>query len=339
MQTNNDLNHIADYPIVALATPYVKSALSVIRISGVDCLQLLTKICTLRIQSKKAQGIYNIKPWTARRCIVRYPHTKECIDDAIIIVYKAPHSYTGEDMAELSIHGSLVGIEKILDALYLIGFCEAPPGEFTKRAFLNGKIDLTQAEAIHSIIDAHSSATHAEAIQQLSGSLTQKIEIIKQSITNIVAKYTVSLDYPDDEIQESVIVTPDDIKKVINMLTPLISSYDLGKLQKEGASVVLGGRTNVGKSSLFNVLLKEERAIVSEQEGTTRDFLESRVQYRGIPITLYDTAGLREGGSYVEEVGVKRSKTLLHNADIILFVFDAQKGWTYQDTENVCIVI
>ena len=322
-----------EHPIAALATPYGKSALAVVRVSGKDCIESLSSVCIPHASARDMHTSLTHHPLRSDiRCTIRHPKTGIVIDDGILTLYKAPHSYTGEDAAEISIHGSTISIEHLLDALYHAGVQPAQAGEFTKRAFLNGKIDLTQAEAIHAIIEAHSASSHAEAIRQLSGSLTHRINAIKDAITHIAATYAVTLDYPDDEIQESTIVHPQEITAIIDMLTPLITSYDLGKLQTEGAMVVLGGKTNAGKSSLFNVLLKEERAIVSADHGTTRDFLENHAQCNGIPLRLYDTAGLRASTSDIESAGIEKSNTLLKGAQCVLYVVDSHVGWTDADT-------
>ena len=327
---------IAEHPIVALATPYAKSPLALIRISGKNCLPLLYSLLwTHTSNTSKSTAIKTLIPQKATVCLIKNPAGGEILDQAVVTVYKSPKSYTGEDAAEISIHGGIISIEKVLTVLRNVGFADAEAGEFTKRAFINGKLDLTQAEAIHSIIEAQSSEAHTTAIHQLIKALSKKINEIKNKIMRIAAVCSVSLDYPDDEIQESTDLSVDAISPITKLLTDLLATYDLCMLQKEGVSVVLGGKTNAGKSSVFNSLIKKERAITSATHGTTRDYLEYHLDLRGIPIKLFDTAGLRTTKNTIEKHGVQKSYDLLTSAAAILFVVDSLIGWTEEDTRAI----
>lgn len=316
---------IPDHPIFALATAYTKSPLAVIRVSGNGSLALLRSM--LDIPKRDTLTTHEVT-----YCTLRDPKTGETIDECVLTVFKKPHSYTGEDGAELSIHGSIAGIDRVCTCLRTLGFVDAEPGEFTKRAFLHGKMDLTQAEAVHAIIESRSVHEHMRAVHQISGALSHKINAFKNTIAHLAARCSISLDYPDDEIQESTVISVDEIDAIIHSLTMLISGYDFSVLQRKGVRVVLGGRTNAGKSSLFNALVKEERAIVSEIHGTTRDYLECQGDLKGIPVQFFDTAGLRENADTIEKIGIEKSHALLASANAVLYVVDATVGWIEEDT-------
>lgn len=335
-------DYIPDHPIVALATPYAKSPIALIRISGAGCLALLYPL--LRAKKHADAGRPQKKPETSESPDFLTPRKATLcmlmdgdspVDECVATAYRAPASYTGEDAAELALHGSIAGIERALALLRKAGFADALPGEFTKRAFLRGKMDLTQAEAVHDIIEAHSAQEHERAVRQLSGALFTAIDDIKQRLVRIAAVCAVSLDYPDDEIQESTVIATEEIQDLITRLEKLAGSYEFTALQRRGAKVVLGGKTNAGKSSLFNALLKEERAIVSAEHGTTRDYLEREAEIGGIPVVLYDTAGLRESAHTVEAMGMEKSYALLSSAQAVLYVVDAAAGWDDEDTKIV----
>lgn len=338
MHSNNEDNFVEiDHPIVALATPRSRSALALVRITGKDCISLLEPFVTAPSQTSTP-----LTTWKANQvklCSLTNPQTKEKMDEAMLTVFRAPHSFTGQDSVEISMHGSLVGIDKFLSMLYTQGFEPATPGEFTKRAFLAGKLDLTQAEAIHSLIDAHSAESHSLALQQLSGSVSSFINKIKTALMEIAATCSICLDYPDDEIQESTELDSQQISSLIDMLDQSIESYELTRIHRQGAVVILAGRTNVGKSTIFNALLKEERSIVSDIHGTTRDFIESQLALREIPLRLFDTAGLRHTTECVEQEGISRSHTLIESSDIILYTIDASEGIVQEDREQLAQII
>lgn len=322
-----------DHPIVALATPRYKSALAIIRICGNGCLELFDPFIS-SAHKKLSKWASN----STKFCRLIDPVSQKPLEEVMLCVFRTPHSFTGQDGLDISLHGSLISIDNLLNALYKNGFEVAEPGEFTRRAFINGKIDLTQAEAIHSLIESHTAHAHSLALEQLSGSIVGFINSIKHSLTKLVALCTVCLDYPDDEIQESTTIDVLDIQLLIEQVSNAIKSYDLSRIHREGAVVVLAGRTNSGKSTLFNALLKEDRAIVSNSHGTTRDFLESQLVLKDIPIRLYDTAGLRSTNQKIEQEGIQRSYTLLKSADIILYIIDASIGLEEEDYKQLEIL-
>ena len=269
--------------------------IGIVRMSGENCFCVLDKI----FKPKKQEKIENIKGYT-----LKYGHiieNKEVIDEVLVSYFKAPKSYTSENMCEINTHGGNVIVRKILDLCLKNGAELAEPGEFTKRAFLNGRIDLSQAESVIDIIDAKTEKEAKAGIKQLEGSLSNKIKEIKQEIMDVMIGIDVSIDYPEYDVEEV------SNKQILNMLDSveikldkLEKSFDNGKLVKEGIRTAIIGKPNAGKSSLLNAILKEDRAIVTEYEGTTRDTIEEFATVNGIPLKLIDTAGIRNANDEVE---------------------------------------
>ncbi len=305
--------------IAALATPWAESALGVIRTSGTGCIDRLAELFSASNRLRTAKG----------NTIV-YGHIKDgedSLDEVMAAVYRAPRSYTGQDSVELFVHGSLPGIKRILELLFRSGFREASPGEFTFRAFLNQKMDLTRAEAVQEIISAKSKQAQSLALNRLSGSIENSINSIKSDVTDLLASVEIQLDYPEDEV-EMPDVTTSETAPIEKSMKRLLSTYKAGKIYQEGVRIVLAGKTNAGKSSLFNLFLKEDRSIVSDIHGTTRDYLESWISIGGIPVRLFDTAGLRDAAHPIEVEGIRRSNEIIENAHVILYVADALEGET-----------
>lgn len=314
-----DIKYDPDDLIAALATPWAESALAVIRTSGPECIDRVSPLFSRPEKLNNAAG----------NTIV-YGHIVDGdipLDEVTAAVYRAPASYTGQDSVEFFVHGSLPGIRRILELLFRSGFREASPGEFTFRAFLNRKMDLTRAEAVQEIISAKSSQAQSLALNRLSGSIESSINRIKGDMTDLLASVEIQLDYPEDEV-EMPDVTASDTKPIEDNINRLLATYRAGKIYQEGVRVVLAGKTNAGKSSLFNLFLKEDRSIVSDIHGTTRDYLESWISIGGIPVRLFDTAGLREADHPVEAEGIRRSNEIIENAHVILYLADAQEGIT-----------
>ncbi len=309
-------------PIAALATAMSKSALAVIRTSGKGCLELLSALL------QDGKNLAAERGNTVHRCVIR--DGDEEIDEALVAVFKAPRSYTGEDSAEISCHGSLPVIQRIISLLLRSGFRQAGPGEFTQRAFLNGKMDLTRAEAVNEIVRARTDRARALALQRLSGAVEKKIRKARGLLVDLSAEVELRLDYPEEEHGAGGLdrKTP---AEAIAVLEELARSYRRGRIYQEGAAVAIAGATNAGKSSLFNLLLKEDRAIVSEVHGTTRDYLEGQISLRGIPVRLFDTAGIREARDPLEAEGVRRAERVIHGADLTLYVVDSQIGLRMED--------
>lgn len=301
--------------------------------SGKETFQILDRI----FEPKKRENIENIKGYS-----IKYGNIVDngnIVDEVLVSYFKSPKSYTTEDMCEINSHGGSVIINKILDICIRNGAEIAEPGEFTKRAFLNGRIDLTQAESVIDIINAKSDREAKEGIKQLEGFLTKKIKSIKDIILEILTNIEVSIDYPEYDtpelIEEQLI---EKIDKSMELLKDLEKSFENGKIIKEGIKTVIIGKPNAGKSSLLNMMLNEERAIVTEYEGTTRDTIEEFININGIPLKLIDTAGIRETDNEVEKIGIDKSIKLVKNADLIIAIIDSSKELTKEDDEILKLV-
>ena len=311
--------------IAALATPYGVSALAVIRTSGPGSVEAIAALCDT------AEAIRHSSGGRMKRVLLLDPEADQVLDEVMLGIFRTPHSYTGEDSVEIFCHGSPPGIRRILSVLYRNGFRPAEPGEFTLRAFMAGKVDLTRAEAVHEIVQAQTATSHEMALARLGGSIEAAIEESKQALVQIMAAVTVQLDYPEEDTGE-IIIPPEKISTARRRLQELADTYRTGRLYQEGARVALAGRTNAGKSSLFNAFLKEERSIVSDTHGTTRDYIESHLDLDGIPIYLYDTAGLRATEESIEGEGIRRTRSVLEGADLVIYVVDSTVGLTEEDT-------
>ncbi len=314
--------------IAALATPLSPSALAVIRTSGPQCVEAIASL------TDRAEKIRNTEGGRIRRAHFIDPGTNEVIDEVMVAVFRTPRSYTGEDLVEIFSHGSVPGIRRILQQLYQSGFRPADPGEFTQRAFLAGKVDLTRAEAINEIVNAQTETGFQMAVQRLGGSIEHAVTEIRDDLVRVMASVAIQLDYPEEETGE-IPVDLDVVRRSRSRLKELMDTYQTGKLYQDGARVVLAGRTNAGKSSLFNAFLKEERAIVSEIHGTTRDYISSRINVHGIPVELFDTAGLRSTTEVIEEEGIRRTRDVATGADIVVYVVDGTEGLSEGDREHI----
>lgn len=322
-----------DDTIYALATPWAESALAVIRTSGPDAISLSSRCFSRSKALEKASSSTLVHGY------VIDPATQERIDEAVAAVYRKGHGYTGEEAVEFTCHGSLPGVRRILDVFAANGFRAAEPGEFTFRAFMHGRLDLTQAEAVQELVAARSSASQSLALSRLGGALKQRIEELKQQVLDVVSYVEVQLDYAEDEIGGDTTFPRGRLEEVVASLESLASTWKTGRLYGQGARVILAGATNAGKSSLFNLFLKEDRAIVSDRHGTTRDFLEAWIQLEGIPVRLYDTAGLRNADDTIEAEGIRRTEHLLEQADIILLLVDGSLADAIAQTkENDSII-
>ncbi len=322
--------------IVALSTPYAKSALAIVRVTGSQSYTKFNALCIPdELHSSKVKKVsYSCPQFTPRHIAVRtlvHPVKQCAIDTAVIIPYRAPKSYTGEDMMEIIIHGGIPAIDMLLDALISAQFRYAEAGEFSKRAFLNHKIDLVQAEAIQQIIEAPTMDVHMQSVKQMGGTLTNHILAIKTDIISLASKCAVSIDYPEEEIAETITLDPKHARTIITRLEQLLLSYDYTQQKKDGIAIAIVGQPNVGKSSLFNALCNEERAIVSKQAGTTRDYLDIVIQDNAVRIKLYDTAGLRVINQEIEQLGIERSYDIISKVDIVLYVIAADRGIEKKD--------
>lgn len=313
--------------IAALATPLGQSALAVIRTSGPACISAIAHICRNPTKVLNAQG------HTMLRAVLLDQDGVE-IDDVMLGIFVGPRSYTGEDSVEIYCHGSLPGIERIFSALFRQGFRQAQGGEFTLRAFLNGKLDLTKAEAVQELVSSRSKEAHLQALHRLGGAVTRRINEIKTRLVRFLASVSVQLDYAEDEVD----MTDFDGHELVDLAADLASleeSYNLGQRYQHGVRLALAGKTNAGKSSLFNALVREDRAIVSDVHGTTRDYLEAQLVLNGIPVRLYDTAGLRETDELVEHEGIRRSSQVIESAAVMAYVIDGSIGMADEDRTNL----
>ena len=309
-------NYTTQEPIYALATSYSPSALAVIRASGDGVLSLFAPCFKGRLLSASTnQAVHGY--------IIDKSGRK--VDEVVVIRYDKGHGYTSEEAFEIMSHGSLAVIKGISAVLEALGFRKALKGEFTYRAFMHGRMDLTEAEAVEELVKARTEKASSSALDRLSGSIKNEADLIKKDIVDILASLEVQLDYGEDEILEDWVFPEEKVGSIIDRLERIRDTYSASRLYSEGASVVLAGRTNAGKSSLFNALLKENRAIVSSVAGTTRDYLEVQAEIEGIPVRLFDTAGLRSSSDEIEAEGIKRSESLMESADLILYVLDGDE--------------
>ncbi len=307
--------------IVALATPPGEGAISVIRLSGENCFSVADKIFTGKTKLADA------KPNTINYGKI-VNSEGEIIDDVLVSVFRAPHSYSGEDAVEISTHGNPFIVEKVISLLLEAGARLAEPGEFTMRAFLNGKMDLAQAEAVADVISSRTIASLRGARNQLDGILTREIKNIRSSLVDLLSLLELELDFAEEDLEFLPYTELEKkINSVIAKLDELLSTYRFGKIIRDGINIAIIGKPNVGKSSLLNYFLKEARAIVSSVPGTTRDIIREELNIDGYLFRLYDTAGLRETEDAVESEGVNRSRKALEEADLVLFLNDATQGF------------
>lgn len=322
--------------IAAIATASGTGGIGIIRMSGDKCFEVLKKIF---IPKNKNVDIDKVDGYTIKYGYIINPSTKEKIDEVLVSFFRTPKSYTTENMCEINSHGGMIVERKILEQCLNNGAELAEPGEFTKRAFLNGRIDLSQAESVIDIINAKTDKEAKASFEQLQGNLSKEIEEIRSSLLDIMSDIEASIDYPEYDIEET---TEDKAIKLLekekSKLELLEKSFENGKLLKEGIKTIIIGKPNSGKSSLLNVILKEERAIVSDYAGTTRDTIEEFININGIPLKLVDTAGIRDTEDFVEKIGVKKAIKLAEDADLIIAIFDSSKKLEEEDFKVLDII-
>jgi len=317
--------------IAAVATPAGAGGIAIIRLSGDDAVNIAASVFSA------PDKIRNAKTHTIHYGFVKDGDDR--IDEVLVSIMRAPRSYTGEDVVEINSHGGVVVTNKILDVVLKAGAYPAGPGEFTKRAFLNGKMDLTRAEAVIDIINAKNELSRKNAFSQLEGSLGDKISKVRSELVSLAARMQVAIDYPDEDLEDI------DISEILEILKKcqadterLISLSKNGKIVSDGITCAIAGKPNVGKSSLLNLLSGYERAIVTEVAGTTRDVVTESVTFDSIPLVLYDTAGIHDTDDIVEKIGVSRSEQAIDNCELILFMLDASTGVTAEEAELLKIV-
>ncbi len=317
--------------IVAISTPPGKGGIAIIRLSGKQSLEIIHRIF------KTKKKIEHLEPWRAIPGKIVDKNLE--IDDVIVLFFKSPKSYTKEDVVEINCHGGLFVSQRILELIIKNGARLAQPGEFTFRAFLNGRIDLSQAEAVADLIHAQTEASRQASLAQLEGSLSYKIKEINTRLLDFCSLLELELDFSDEDVE---FVNRDEFVSQLHVeeksLQNLIATYQFGRLAREGVKLVISGRPNVGKSSLLNKLVKEDRAIVTEIPGTTRDPLEVQLDIHGILFRVFDTAGIKKTEDRIEQEGIKRARKHLESADIIVHVFDGSERLQQEDYEIMDVI-
>ena len=313
--------------ICAIATSQGVGAIAIIRVSGEESISIVNQVF-------KGKDLTKVDSHT-----IHYGHIvdhDEVIDEVLVTVMKAPKTFTVEDVVEINTHGGIAPTNRVLELLLENGCRLAEPGEFTKRAFLNGRIDLTQAEAVIDIINSKTEIESKASINQLEGNLSSNIKKIRQNLISLMADIEASIDYPEYDVED---VTNNKARSVLNEniseLEKLEKSFDNGKILREGIKTAIIGRPNAGKSSLLNILLNEERAIVTEFEGTTRDTIEEYISINGIPLKIIDTAGIREAKDEVEKIGVKKALEIAKDSDLLIGIFDITREINDEDREII----
>ncbi|GAB4338645.1 MAG: tRNA uridine-5-carboxymethylaminomethyl(34) synthesis GTPase MnmE [Candidatus Abyssubacteria bacterium] len=316
--------------ICAISTPLGHSGIGIVRLSGPDAVAIAERLVAA------TNGLPLSRQESHRLVHGRVLDDGAIVDEVLISVMRAPHSYTTEDVVEVNCHGGAVALRKTLELMLKSGARLAEPGEFTKRAFLGGRLDLAQAEAVADLIGARTSAGLRAAANQLQGKLSERITMFRDTLLNCLAHIEASIDFPEDEPPPvSGTGVHDEVNSVINEIDALLNNAEGGRLYRDGIMTVIAGKTNVGKSSLLNALLNEPRAIVTEEPGATRDVIIESIDLRGIALRLCDTAGIREPGCEVERLGVERSRHAADQADLVLLVFDSSRPPTEEDAKII----
>jgi len=320
--------------IAAIATAPGEAGIGIVRISGSMAIDILNKV----FKGKRSKSVFDIPSR-----VVSYGHIVDdldnVIDEVLSIIMRKPNSYTTEDVVEIHCHGGIIPVRRIMELVLKNGAVMAEPGEFTKRAFLNGRIDLTQAEAVIDVITSKTETGLNAALNQLEGELSKELHSIMGDLLSILAHIEASIDFPEHDIEE---VTQDNILKaaikVVATMKKLSDSFEEGKIIRDGLSTAIVGSPNVGKSSLLNILIKENRAIVTDIPGTTRDIIEEYLNMGGVLVKLIDTAGIRETEDVVEKIGVERTKSAIKEAEVIIFVIDASMSLAQEDYDILKLI-
>jgi tRNA modification GTPase len=331
----NRMISFTDDTISAVATASGEGGIGIVRLSGSRAIAIANKI----FHGKKGKKAEQVPSYCAAYGQVLVPETDEAIDECLLLVMRAPHSYTCEDVVEFQCHGGGVPLRRILELTLTNGARLAEPGEFTRRAFLNGRLDLAQAEAVIDVIRSRTDASLRMAVGHLSGTLSNKIKDLRHELLGMIAQLEAAIDFPEDDIEE---LTAAEVRagsvKLTDKLSGLLATAQTGRILREGLQTVIIGRPNVGKSSLLNALLREMRAIVTDIPGTTRDIIEEYVNIKGIPLKIIDTAGIRETNDVVEKIGVEKARELVSSADLILVLLDASESMTQEDREILAML-
>ena len=323
--------------ICGIATPIGEGGISIIRVSGNQVLNIVDKI----FNGKNESSIKDMKTYTMRYGFIKEIDSLEVIDEVIISYMKGPRSFTAENVIEINCHGGVVSTNKVLEDVIKAGARLAEPGEFTKRAFLNGRIDLSQAEAVMDIIRAKTDLSMKSAMLQSTGALSREINKLREYMLNTLAliEYSVDFTEDDEEVDEEVpIRVREEIEKAVAEMNVLLKDANEGRIIRDGLNMAIVGKPNVGKSSLLNKMLKENRAIVTDIPGTTRDVIEEYISLDGIPIKIIDTAGIRESSDVVEKIGIERSRKKIEEADLVVLMLDGSRELDKEDEEIISYV-
>lgn len=321
--------------IAAISSAVGAAGIGIVRLSGQDAVSIAGNI--FKAVNKKALA-------HAENRRMMYGHIvdkmdNQVIDEVLIVSMKAPHTYTREDVVEIYCHGGIIPVKKILDLVLKNGARLADPGEFTKRAFLNGRLDLSQAEAVIDIINAKTDKSHEVSMNQLEGNLSKKVNSIRDTILSMIAHVEAAIDFPEDDIEE---ITYEKLEEsasdVIYEIKQLLNTFNRGKILRDGLRTVILGKPNVGKSSLLNAMLRENRAIVTDIPGTTRDIIEEYLNIDGIPLKIIDTAGIRDTENLVEKIGVDKAKESIESADLIIAIFDVSRDLSKEDFKIIELI-
>ena len=319
-----------DRTIAAISTPIGEGAIAIVRLSGDEAIEIADRIF------KGKKSLKDVDSHTIHYGHLVDPKTNEIVEEVMVSVMKAPRTFTREDVVEINCHGGIVSVNRVLELVLTNGARLAEPGEFTKRAFLNGRIDLSQAEAIIDLIRSKTEKAMTVALQQMEGRLSKLIRSLRQTLIETIAHVEVNIDYPEydaEEMTQQMLLNK--ITEVKQEIEKLIATSRQGKILREGVKTAIIGRPNVGKSSLLNTLIQENKAIVTNIPGTTRDILEEYVNIRGVPLHLIDTAGIRETDDVVEKIGVERSRQILQEADLVLLVLNYAEPLSKEDEELI----
>lgn len=319
-----------DDTIAAISTPLGEGGIGIVRLSGKDSIRIAERIFI----SPKSKKIKEIPSHTILHGFIKDPPTGNVIDEVLLSIMRAPNTYTREDIVEINCHGGILPLRKVLELTVKEGARLAEPGEFTKRAFLNGRLDLSKAEAVLDLIKAKTDESRKIALDQLQGRLSERIYDLREKLTEICALIEAHIDFPEEDIElSSQKDITESVSAIIKELENLLKTYDEGRFFRDGLAAAIVGRPNVGKSSLLNALLEKERAIVTEMPGTTRDILEEYLNINGLPLRIIDTAGIREAHDMAEAEGVRRSLKAIDEADLVIALIDGSEPLKNEDLE------
>lgn len=319
-----------DDTIAAISTPMGTGGIAIVRISGDKALEIGDKVFV----SSKGKNIQSAPTHTIQYGNIINPLTKKVLDEVLVMIMKAPNTYTKENVVEINCHGGILAVQKVLEAVLNAGARLAEPGEFTKRAFLNGRIDLSQAEAVIDIINSQTELFHESSVAQLEGSLSSKVREYADELLTLIAHIEAAIDYPEHDVEETTYATvKNKTEALMEKINQLIRTADTGKIIREGIKTVIVGKPNVGKSSLLNALLRQQRAIVTDIAGTTRDVLEEYININGVALKIIDTAGIRQTEDVIEKIGVEKSKEFAQSADLALMVLDNSRPLEKEDIQ------